>query len=537
MESKPLLIKQALDDFEAGHEEAGIKKLMQIKPTEDNDRDEIRALRCPCCGHVILLEVILKPRDINIGFRTDGKKKYPARHEPLPAINCPSCSRWNREEHWQILHRMSWFCERDGIAPIRDGHRLSVEEIEALMNDPAGDGQEKTLRLLLWQALNDQRMEEMEKGLRYGTYLDDEVMHPGKSFSDNLNALKPLLQEDAAEDLLLLAESCREGGDFAQAQDLLKSLDSHQLNERQKKHLETISANIEAECIIPLQLGCMPLGDENVPPDYLEGMIKEGFYPFPEIEDVFAFPSPEKENEIEPLLSVTKSETDEGSWYTFINNSDAPSMFLRHNRLFSPDEWEDFQASNQETQNALIEFWSYNSWNPPVTKEERDRYYSMLFRFKYGIEPDAEEPDETRKDELNELWKMIYKDTPNYLRELGEWVRQNPELAYWNFFWGHISGESTAFWEEELYAQYLKRKLGAFNRRDRRLKAYKNKSSLRLGGGPGWFQGLDNTPDGSNDQEFIGEIWSGDIGGCSCMLIYLFYDPADGRLEQTIDYD
>lgn len=462
-------------------------------------------LKCPDCRVLFIRHTLLSFHSSGADVWSDGyRSDFFALAEPL-AARCPRCGDFFPLDKAEVLFQLPMargYGEMTVLDPGDDG--IPEDYIRAL-GSPRCAGIERNLRLrLLWRQ-NDER--------RGGPGAEKPVLTAG--LHDNLERLLEVL---GPEDSLLRSEVLRELGDFDEALDTLRDTEG--------PWAETIRRECKRMNILPV------LVDAGTAP-------RQGFFPFPCNEDVFAFPTAEKEG-LKVLLSVDLRLVDT-SWEgrgTFFHGE--ASWLHRCDRLFTEEEWEEFQGFPAHWQDTLRDFWGYRTADIPEDPSRRDRYYRVLYQLYYGIEgPVPEEEIKVQKEWLDPMWEDIAAELAQDGGPQAEWVRKEERRCYWDYFWMVFSGDYPDFSAEDLREAYRRYREYEGNYHRQRRRAVRGLDSVHLGGDPSWFQGLDQTPQTADGKgmEFIGQFWTGDLGLPGSMLVYLFYDPAAGRFVQVYDYD
>ena len=264
-----------------------------------------------------------------------------------------------------------------------------------------------------------------------------------------------------------------------------------------------------------------------------------GFYPFPETEDIFAFPTVEKK-EAGTLIAVTASLIFPGEEGLLTFFDDEVEFVRKHGRLFTREELDYFGSLPEDARSRLISFWKYSSSSLPKTGEELDNYYSTLYQIKGGADIRLTAGDTAAtKENWDPIWQMIVEDTEKENPEVNAWLQANKAMLYWRYFWAEHCRGDIPYWYGDLEEIYRKEIKDILEINQKREAALLNAEEISLGGAPRWFQGLDMTPQAPSggQMEFAGQFWTDLLGIHGAKLVYLFYDRESGLLKQLYDYD
>ncbi len=367
-------------------------------------------------------------------------------------------------------------------------------------------------------------------------------LHPERI--PNIKSLYELLIKQG--DSLFLAEIFRELQDFSQCIDLIEIL-LNDPNFSQRNHANRIKVCAGDKISMPFRIEEEPSNENKLLFPY-EECIENGYFIFPEAEDVFAFSHKNKKEEYKPFLSVdlSKFNDDLNGWVTFTYK---PETFIhRYDRLFTNDEWEYFLDLDDEWKDELIWFWSYKSWNLPTDKKDLSDYYRILFTLYHKA--DYKNVDYTPHDsyagflnlwrEENKLnkWPELLEGRSNWSEEEIKWIDKRKEYYIWKDIFGDwISAEDTITDPSDL-RKLINKDMETCNSEEQdRINAFSG--LYYLDRYRNWFQGHDKTPINSNGDEyfFVGQIWSDYLNVYGSKLLYLFYDDKDNCQIEVYDYD
>lgn len=460
--------------------------------------------KCPDCNTLFVRRTLMSYTSHGSAAWTDGYRSEVFFYlEPLIA-RCPGCRDWFVLEKAETLFHLPPTADYGEMIVLDTGDNNTADDYISALAGNRCAGIEKELRLRLLWRLNADR--------RRSPKTDPPDM--SAELHDNLERLLDLL---GPEESILRAEILRELGDFEEAQEVLGDADG--------EWAESVRRQCAEGNILPARLGM------EEPP--------EGMYPFPCNEDVFAFPAAEKED-LKPLLSVDLSLIDD-SWEgrgTFFYGK--TSWLHRYDRLFSEEEWQQFQTFPDGWKKKLREFWQLRTGDVLRNPSVRNDYYRVLYQLYYGILDcvSDKEIDEQRAW-LDPLWTAMVSEVEQQNAETARWLEAEEERCYWDYFWMIYTGDYPDFQASDLieaherYREYEK----YYHRR--RSDALEGFEYINIGGDPSWFQGSDMTPktSGGKPMEFVGQFWTDYLGITGSMLVYLFYDAAENRFEQVYDYD
>lgn len=352
-------------------------------------------------------------------------------------------------------------------------------------------------------------------------------------------------------------EICRELGDFKSAKSALQELEKT-ANEYDLRIRNAMRAAVEERRIEPVVIKKNKNGTERGEGGKTQDASERlgfryeqrrdyGFDIFPQHEDIFAFPERSRVDDAEPILSVLLSLIDKNldGWATFFYED--ISLIHRHDRLFTEEEWNEFNGYKEEWRNDLIWFWSFKSWEKPRSEEELDKYYKILYQLFYYT------PDYVKESEILKMKEPIFDP---FMRELkdevsghggeeADSVNRNWSRIYWDLFWQFFIGEFEYPDCEKLF-KYLQDESDYYeNLEQSRRRAFEGLPYVEIGGFPSWFQGLDKTQEIvplagkqilEGNLDFIGQFWT-DYLNWHSKLVYLFYDTDSQILYQMHDYD
>lgn len=492
-------------------------------------------IQCPDCRFTLVRHTWASCNTIGAQPWTDGKQTGPYLvNEPLIAW-CRSCRAWflltEANRIFEAPPRQDW-----GELPVvaADDENSSDDYRQALATLRCGKA-EKTLRIRLWQKDNDERRHKAEEA--------SPLLTP--ALTENMESLLSL--PESALPPVVRAELYRELGDFTRALRSLEKEDpeGHPLGSSEPGL--TIRLAAEARQVLPVVVGTrQPRRPSREGPASLSAMIDAGTVPFPNLEDVFAFPAAAKE-EAQPILLVNleKIRTDWSGWITFCYGSRHWRRF--HDRLFTPEEWEAFEALPSGSKRDLIRFWEQRSWAPGSTPEEISHYYRTLYRIRNYCPEEPWRPVPPLRDvedfraSFAPVWHY-YADKLKAVSEDGrrEEFQQNETAIYWDLFWESFRYDTAYILDETLLEERCAdRRQREDAQSKRRTEAFEGIAYIELGGVPGWFQGCDKTPltPKGDPMDFVGQFWTDYLNAYGSMLVYLFFDAESGYATQVYDYD
>jgi hypothetical protein len=477
--------------------------------------------RCPTCREIYIRESLASVTYVVRHAWSDGYAEcdgtYPA--EGTPVVWCHGCQRWHDVDDGVTIAELPWHAAPDTVRSVSLLVPLSREEQRSALSQEWGRDTERILRTQMLWSLNHER-----RGADPQPPVDAELM-------ENLERLAELV--DPEEDPLFAAEVHREMGDFTTAREVLQRCADGTEDSDRRHYLCQIGEAVAKTLIEPIELF---FPEEPIDPIGVcrleELMEQEGLYPRPPIEDVFAFPTDARYRHEDPTMSIRLDTADsEWSGWAAMLDTKATSHIMRFDRLFTTSDWDDYQRAIPEWRSELEWFWSQWSFRVDADGPDGNRYYRTLYQIyhemfipesDFGLEPDIED----FKDDFDAYYSGI-DSPPGYYR------------AFWKLYWAQFSGRL----DGPLYgAVDLEDEFASLSQEERDLRVSQQQAIdgleyLERGGGPRWFQGVDQTPMVDRRRcEFVAQIWL-DYINAGFSLVYLFYDPESGTVHQVYDYD
>ncbi len=504
-----------------------IAQLEQGTPGVTSHRTEL--LKCPYSRFLFRIERLPPQNEKYRGpMWSDGMVPGLA-SQAVPFIEfCPACGMFHLIKDLIRLHDIPNRMYGDDIPQITwDDVQPDEFYHHALEQDWPGDI-EKQLRIrLLWEQNDNHREQPPVEISNYHEHFD------------NLECLLELISHDGKS--LCLAEFNRELGDFKRCIRIINSLPP---DPAKQYIIDGIREAAEKRIIAPVWLEKSSTSTLHMRKEIpFEKRRDFGFDPHPVAEDIFAFPYHWKDDEYKPVLAVdlSKINPEWQGWAGFLYKSD--EFYFRHGRIFSNNEWADFQKLSPGWRDNLLWFWSFKSWKLPKDQDELDEYYRILYQLYYkcdyadflytNYDSFLNIDLEAFKDDFSVIWKGIEFDLNAMGGKYKRWVGEHKSRIYWDFFWQFYNdnfGVPDREKLEELFTlehNYI-RKLDAGRR-----SAMSGLKYVEIGGSPSWFQGQNKTP---GDSEFVGQLWS-DYMNIGSKLLYLFYDTTEEKLIEKYDWD
>jgi hypothetical protein len=452
------------------------------------------------------------------GFR-DGDPVCPESVSPI--VYCPRCAHWFWIEDAPELFGIPPELEPRSIPIIEAFTELEAEALLSALEQNWDTRQERKLRLLLlWEQNHPRR--------------DGEDSPVSREFLANIERLCDIV--DPADEPLLSAELFRELGEFDRAVEVL----SRAVDTLQEPHEQLIAARIEEKArsrsTAPFEIPNYQDGQSGeaglLSDKRLREAIERGFYPFPPVQDVLAFPTESRIEKEEPILLVRlePQNHESGGWVPILGRHEDQAT-VRFSRVFREDEWKLYERSTPRWQKELRWFWSIWSINVESGSETADRYYRVLFQLHHDMyQPGSDYGLDLTAPEEKERFLTLYR------RFSGDWGFYR---LFWDYYWS-AQREGPPF-DETITAEELtgiERQFRA-SQDGRRLLQGRAQSGLEYfeTEGPCWFQDNDMTPiiDG-HTADFVGQVWL-DYLSAGTTLVYLFYERKTGTVVQVYDYD
>lgn len=470
--------------------------------------DQVRG--CPKCRYIYVQETLLAENLSNEERWTDGLQRAYALGRPPLAVYCPLCKDWFLNDQGRKLFEIPPYLELGALERLSFEDDMSSRQLRKALESSSCQSKEKDLRLRLWQQENQQ--------LSWDDSIDLELRE------ENMEQLLELCKEDP----LIVAEVHRQLGHFQECLSLLNSLESNE-----EEPAKTIAAHAEAGLTEVALLGAIPskpLEPQNMD---LKAMSAHGFVPLPDPYDIWAYPGKDK-----PDLYLAQK-NDQGQWLAYFSTDGRYQ--LRYNRYFTKEEWVAFQGLDPQWQEELQFHWQFHSWEPPRDELDRRKYYSVAYRHRMGL-TDYPSYDSISKNEpwIEEYWKTALDDMKEHHPEEHPWLLEEASRLRWRFFWEAVSKHSDMnYCYLDLHRYYCEEHQQHENWLSRARDVMANLDRVSRGGFPRWFQGHDMTPRNSKESplDFVGQFWTDDLGFGPSKLVYLFFDPSEGLLEQVFDYD
>lgn len=499
--------------------------------------------KCPECRTIFVQEVFDSYTLFPGRYWSDGYSQTSGPNPALssPVFRCRRCAHWQRFDEAETLFELPLHVDPVSVPRVPAVPVLNEAEINDALSQEWPDFVEARLRTHLLWILNHPRRTEDGRQL-----MTRELM-------ENLERLIEVFEP--AADPLFAAECYREMGDFPSAKAIVDAAPQSELDEWDLHRLELLSISVADQSIdvyvideieesepdndLPVVPVCEAPGhrqDETpISSQELDRLISEGFYPFPPVEDVFAFPTDQKEENECPILSVSISDIthEYGDWATILGPHDDRSL-LRRGRVFREGEWEMYRRAPESRRQDLEWFWRQSSHAMNASGKSADRYYRILYQIFYGMH------DPITGTDLDQISKAFIT---HFNRRFDAYYRgfnasDDYYLFYWSFFWALIGGHIDEDWPDtiDLDEQRQSYRNYAFERRYRQAQAVEGLSDFKTGAAD-WFHSVDKTPHvNGNPCDFVGQIWL-DCMNAGTTLVYLFVDPVTGTQVQTFDYD
>ena len=494
-------------------------------------------LKCPSIGcHQMMVKKHPETEgDYCLERWTDGFWDANGAHIPPNIVKCPNCGKWYMVKDCPVLFVIPFHKDEDyGMMPLVDyiDQYTTGEYLEAVLQ-PDLASHELELRMRLWWKQNEKRRnpeDEKDDDLTAELYENLERIAELALKQDSFDNGKELIKGRA-----IAAEAYRQMGDFESALDLIGDDDT--------ETGKTIGLYCRAQKIDPVHTGERPVPDEVVGKYSVEEIIGMGYYPYPAIEDVFAFPLREKIQEDEFLqVKLSLLNEDWQGWATFFCGENS----YRHHRdrLFTDEEWETYQKLPEAMKEDLHWFWGFKSFAMPEDKAGIDRYFRIMYMLYTGIlEPPKEDELKEYHNYFDPAWQKLIdeaeKNKKIWKKYSPEWLLENRERCYWFFFWYCFAENAEAPDRETLLDLVNIFRDSKEKYQLLREKSIKGVPYIKLGGSPGWWQDSDKTPENSSGKKlnFIGQIWTDYFNTAISRLVYVFYDPEEKLLKQIFDYD
>jgi hypothetical protein len=389
---------------------------------------------------------------------TDGYIDSPRAPVAPVVTKCPACGRWFSIDEAPQLSDDGALQERGEIARIEFEDAYGSEAYVEALSYPWVRETEIALRLrLLWHENHPRRVRPAVSGSIA------EPLTPVQQ--ENLESLVPLLDDDR---LLLRAEALRELGLFDAAVRTVESvvpIDEYDAapevaavirwEARQGNTLPAVVRKVPSfsprlslggpELSFPSEFD-YPVDDEcTTVPDVMSA-IRGGFYPLPYTEDLFAFPSEDKEELFSTIvamrLEAPKSGAAEGEgWLPFMEED--YTLCYRYGRLFTEGEREQFDALRPGAKERLRAFWSIKSYDLPADEEVRDHYFrDLYYLFWHGPGALPEEDACVRHEEFAEIWIALLDEKYLLGRPFNDWFELNRSRIYWDVYWRVLAAKA-----------------------------------------------------------------------------------------------
>ncbi|MFP4364221.1 MAG: hypothetical protein ACLFR1_10175, partial [Spirochaetia bacterium] len=360
---------------------------------------------------------------------------------------------------------------------------------------------------------------------------------------DNLERLLDLVSEN--EEPLFLAEIYRELGDFKRSLAILERYEPEE--SRYQKPAELLTLAAKEENLAPIRFSSRKtlktMGSESL--ESFEQAVKQGFYPVPETEDVYAFPNQYKQDRYTPVLTLDLSLVSpelEGR-ATLIDIAEDLTVYYAYDRLFFDSEYEEFLELDPLLQEELKWFWQFSTHNLPEAEEELDRYYRILYGIFYDIPLDEAltEAVMEKRMEFEGYWKQICDIANTMGLGYKAWFSENSSKVYWDLFFLYYDDRFDDFIEDlplEVRDAFERVSDYEDDLKAHRESAVSGLDYVEIGGEADWFQGSDKSVNAPcANPVFIAQVWTDYLDFGASKLLYLFYCPNENTFFQTYDYD
>jgi hypothetical protein len=419
---------------------------------------EDRTIACVHCRSPLVLGSFASISSIGAVVWTDGFVDSPRSPTTPVVAKCPACGRWFSINDAPLLADEVASGETEEVARIEARDTYSSEEYREALDNAWDRETEIALRLRLWWRENRPRR------LRPGaTGSVSDVLTP--VLRENLKALLELLDEKRA---LLRAEALRELGKFDAAVRSLGAVVPVDEYDSAPEIAAVIRWETLRENTLPAVVRKVPpfsprlglRGPELSFPSQFEAprnderetfpdvtrAIRGGFYPLPFTEDLFAFPTAEKEERFSTMIALrlgapSGAETEVDGWIPFMEEE--YTLWFQHGRLFTEEEREQFASLGGRAKERLSAFWGIKSYRLPPNENARDRYFRDLFYlFWHGPGALPEESDYKRPEEFSETWEKLLEEKYLLGRPFNDWFELNRSRIYWDLYWRAVAGEA-----------------------------------------------------------------------------------------------
>lgn len=494
-------------------------------------------LKCPsigCCQMIVKRQPETEG-DYCLERWTDGFWDANGAQIPPNIVKCPRCGKWYMLADCPTLFVIPFHDDKTyGMMPHVDylDQYTDKDYLEAL-SQPELASHEFELRMRLWWKQNEKRRapendcdEDLTTKLYENLERIAELALKEKAFNNGKESIKGRT---------IAAEVYRQMGDFERALAILDADDT--------EPGQTINIYCRAKKNEPVHIGERPVPDVVIGKYSVEELIDMGYYPYPAIEDVFAFPLREKIQEDE-FLQVRLSLLNENwqGWATFFCGENSHRHY--RDRLFTDEEWETYQNLPEKMKEDLHWFWGFKSFAMPKDKADIDRYFKIMYMVYTGIlEPPHEDELKEHHEYFDPEWKKLMEEAENRKKIWKgippDWLLENRERCYWFFFWYCFVQDAEAPDRETLLDLVNIFREAEEKYAMTREKTIKGIPYLKLGGNPKWWQDGDKTPLNSSGKKFsfVGQVWADSFNAAPSRLVYVFYDPYEGLLKQCFDYD
>ena len=526
----------ALMRFMAMDEELAEQEKRLEAFTADWEAGDDSIIKCPDCYQLLVKRNPETEGNRRLERWADGYWEAGEACIPPVTARCPHCGKWHMLEDFPVLFVIPFHDDKKyGMLPIVESYDEYTDRdyLEAI-GQSGLEAHELELRMRLWWKQNIKRRHPAEEGdpdLTTGLYENleriAELSVTGEDFDTGMGIIAGRI---------IAAEAYRQMGDFERALQILNEGADTEPG-------RTIKIYCRSRKIQPVHIGERPV------PEALSGrytvneLINSGYYPYPEIEDVFDFPLREKVQEdcfLQVKLSLLNEEW--RGWATFFCGERSNRHYC--DRLFTDEEWEIYRNLPEEKKEDMLWFWGFKSFEMPQGHENLDRYYRIFYMFYNNIieVPSAEEIRE-HHEFFDPAWEKLIKEAEErkkiWKKTSPEWLLENRERCCWFLFWYSFKENTEAPDRDTLLALVNIFREAEEKYTRMREKAMEGIPSLRLGGNPIWWQDYDRTPVNSSGKKmsFIGQVWTDSLNAGLSRLVYIFYDPEEGILEQTFDYD